>query len=834
MKRSIIFLLCNTALFAAAPGITLAHIHVDQFGYPPDAAKVAVIANPMNGYNNSESYIPGSTLQVHRTSDDVQVYSGPVTSWNGGSTHGQSGDQAWWFDFSALTTPGEYYIYDPDQDASSFTFEIAQDVYLPVLKQAVRSFFYQRCGHAKSVPYAHSDWADVACHLGPQQDLDCRLVSNTDPSTSQDLSGGWHDAGDFNKYVNYADGTLHYLLLAYEENPAIWGDDYDLPESGNGVPDILDEMKWELDWLLKMQQSDGSSLFKVSVTGYERDAPPSHDTAFRRYAPATASATISACGAFAHAAIVYQASSDAAMQAFGATLETAAIAAWDWLEANPDQIPSDYNSAGFSLTASEDSHDQQFANRVSAAAYLFVLTGDTEYRTFFDTHYQNVHLMQWTYAYPFEDEYQNALLYYSNAPGATASVVTAIENAYSSSLQTHLGNVTNGTDAYRAYLSDGNYTWGSNKTKMGKGSMFANMNVYGLNAANSAAYRNAAAGYIHYIHGVNPNAIVYLSNMNGFAAEYSVDEFYHGWFWDGTDWDNVQTSLYGPAPGFMPGGPNPGYAPSSGYISPPQDQPIQKSWKVWNTGWPEDSWEVTENHIPMQASYIQLLSKFVELPPAPSPSIISLKVMLQGPFQAGAMSAYLADHDLIPLSQPYHSDPWNYNGSEAVPSIPAGITDWILVELWRTTDRSSCVSQKAAFLQTDGDIMDLDGTTPIDFTVPEDEYYIAVHHRNHGSVTSASPVSLAGSPAFYDFSTAQTQSYGSVGMTELSGGFWGLWAGDMDQDHEITTADYVAWYNSNHHAETGYLDCDLNFDGAVDLADYELWLQNARVGANSF
>ena len=104
-----------------------------------------------------------------------------------------------------------------------------------------------------------------------------------------------------------------------------------------------------------------------------------------------------------------------------------------------------------------------------------------------------------------------------------------------------------------------------------------------------------------------------LSNMGHAGVERSVNEFYHGWFADGTVWDRVGESR-GPAPGFVVGGPNPSWSPDASYngpvISPPAGQPIQKSYKDWNASYPENSWEVTENGIYYQSAYVQLASNF--------------------------------------------------------------------------------------------------------------------------------------------------------------------------------------------------------------------------------
>ena len=121
-----------------------------------------------------------------------------------------------------MTTPGEYYVFDPTNNGRSYVFRIDENAYENVLKQVLRVFFSQRCGTAKPAPYAENGWADVACHLHANQDLDCRLVTDpTNAATSRDLSGGWHDAGDHNKYVNYAFEPCHDLLAAYRERPEI-------------------------------------------------------------------------------------------------------------------------------------------------------------------------------------------------------------------------------------------------------------------------------------------------------------------------------------------------------------------------------------------------------------------------------------------------------------------------------------------------------------------------------------------------------------------------------------------------------------------------------------
>ncbi|MEO6597465.1 MAG: glycoside hydrolase family 9 protein [Planctomycetota bacterium] len=609
-------------MFAAAIGAQSLdpHLRVDQFGYRPNARKVAVLRSAVQGFDAPQPFAPGPVIEVRRATDQVVVWSGAPVAWRSGALHADSGDRVWWADFTTLRTPGDYYVHDPASGRSSATFSIARDVYREPLRASLRTFFYQRCGVSKAVPHAHSNWADGPCHVGSQQDTDCRSVLNPTPATSRNLSGGWHDAGDYNKYVNFADEPLHALLDAFLDAPAYWPDDYGIPESGNGIPDLLDEIKIELDWLLRMQNPDGSLLHKVSVTNFAASSPPSADSAPRRYAPATASATATGCSVFAHAAIAYGTRPEPAMQAYAQQLDQAAASAWNWLAVNPGAIPSNYNNAGFQNVAAEDSAYTQQMHRIAAAAWRFVRSGDAPMRAYFDANYASAHLFQWTWASPWEDQFHSAWLAYSEAAQSTVATAAAIRQVFGSSVVSgaHLGHYQNGDDPYLAYLATQDYTWGSNATKCLHGIQFLLASRFGLNAAAARGLHDAAEGFLHYLHGVNPLGLTFLTNMRAAGAEGSVDTMYHSWFGDGTPWSNASTSPLGPAPGFLTGGPNPYFAPDPSYtgppLVPPQGQPAQKSYRDWNVSWPQNSWEITEPAIGYQGRYVRLLAAFATAP----------------------------------------------------------------------------------------------------------------------------------------------------------------------------------------------------------------------------
>jgi endoglucanase len=588
---------------------------VDQFGYTSELPKVAVISSPQTGFNAGQSYTPGSVLEVRDWVTNTVVFSAAPASWNGGAVHDQSGDRVWWFDFSPVQRWGRYYIYDPSTDHRSSAFTVSYQAYRDVLKTAGRMYFYQRHGAAKQPPYTDPKWADGASHLGAGQDPQARLVTDQgNATTARDLRGGWFDAGDYNKYVNFTFSPLSDLLFAYQQNPIIWGDDWNLPESGNGIPDLLDEVKWELDWLLRMQSADGSVLSKVGSLGFNSASPPSADSSAMYYGAASTSATFCAAASFAHAAKIF---GGIGQSAYATQLQTAALNAWNWSVAHPSVT---YSNAGFSSANPEVDAYTTSMFRLCAAIYLYDLTGSATYRTYVETNYTAAHPLAWTYWYAFEGPLQDALLHFASLPGVTASVATAIRASKQSSMggSEYLPAWQGRTDAYLAYVKSSDYVWGSNQVKGEAGMLFANQVIYNLDPANRASYQAAAAGYVHYIHGVNPLTMPFLTNVYGLGATTSANEMYHSWFGAGTIWSDALTSPNGPAPGYLTGGANPTFAPDGTYsgppLVPPQSQPTQKSYKDWNTSYPEDSWQITEPGIYYQAAYVHLLSNFLHAP----------------------------------------------------------------------------------------------------------------------------------------------------------------------------------------------------------------------------
>jgi len=575
---------------ASLPPVT-SHLHVDQFGYLPDEQKVAVVSDPQKGFNAADHFTVGPFLELRQVADGKILYRGPAVPFKGGKTDPISGDRGWWFDFSAVRQPGNYYVFDPLLGVRSHVVRIGPRVYREVMRAAVRMFYYQREATAHSGPWAEAPWRDGPAFL---QDREARAVwAKQDPSTARDLSGGWMDAGDTNKYPPFLSETIHALLYAWRANPAAFTDDFNLPESGNGLPDLLDEVKWEMDWLEKMQDADGGVFIKMGDVAYGASRPPSTDRRPRYYGPKCSGSTIVTAGVFAHAARVF--GQFEPWRAFSVEMGRRAELAWSWYSTHPRSYDCDSGEIK-SGSANLNAEEQDRAEAV-AAMHLWALTGKPEYHDAFKRRVGSMRQLTEKVWSPYEAVAAEALLDYRTLPGADRAVSERIAKAMTQSIGSPLFMPQDGEgELYRAWMPESCYHWGSNRVRACHGIVATAAVDYQLAGGRSAALRQRALDMLHCLHGVNPLDLVYLSNMGRYGAESSVKQLYHGWF-------NGE-----PAPGYLVGGPNKDYG---GSIECIKHQPPAKAYADTNAGWPEQSWEMSEPGIYYQASYIRLLADFV-------------------------------------------------------------------------------------------------------------------------------------------------------------------------------------------------------------------------------
>ncbi|OWY20129.1 hypothetical protein C7N43_23130 [Sphingobacteriales bacterium UPWRP_1] len=204
------------------------------------------------------------------------------------------------------------------------------------------------------------------------------------------------------------------------------------------------------------------------------------------------------------------------------------------------------------------------------------------------------------------------------------------------------------------------------------------------------------------------------------------------------------------------------------------------------------------------------------------------KVYLEGAFNGANMNTTLSTLPAFPLTQPYNTAPWNYNGAEGVATLPANVVDWLYVELRDATFAPVAGGKRAVFLLSDGTLRDVDGTPGASFlgAVPGN-YYVIVRHRNHLAVMSASQVGLPNA-SVYDFTTAAAQAFGVNQQKALTGGVFGLYAADFDANGVITVADFNFYANTGSQTNV-YNDADANLDKQITVSDFNLYQPNASV-----
>ncbi len=398
-------------------------IKVDQIGYLPNSKKIAFVTYSdttlWNSYNSQGT--PPSNPATTAKIINVETNS-PVSGFENIQLGTPKWDENSWdyvqeVDFSGLTTPGVYCIEVPGIGRSCW-FRISDDVYYDVFKTVFRSYYLQRCGIGINDKIS-GVYHDV-CHTNDA----LYFRRNDAPTTKFDAGtpnkggsdtigtalkvvqpgyfrGGWHDAGDYNKYTTTIATVLLQFFWKYEKFPSLFQDDnLDIPESGNGIPDLLDEAKYALDFLFKMQIPQGG-LGDASIGNYV-DAKyagavyhkctnydfgpfitPDVDGLARYIAGITPTDVGLFAGAMAQAARVYK----NYYPEYAQKAQQAAILAWEWLETIPENDPSWIG--GDTGQQPENMHTGPYLSRAGdiderfvAAVELLKLTGDSKYENY--------------------------------------------------------------------------------------------------------------------------------------------------------------------------------------------------------------------------------------------------------------------------------------------------------------------------------------------------------------------------------------------------------------------------------------------------------------------
>jgi len=536
------------ALFLAigllAPAVAFAApapVHIDQHGYAPGEPKwVAVGAS-------------AAIFQVVRAADGSVALSGALTLRR--ASDPASGDNVYQGDFSALSETGTFYVHVPGVGDSP-TFAIQPGNYDDLYKRLLKGLYYQRCGTAIPAQYGGA-WTHDVCHVsGPSRSSYDWSTTGGTPGGYRNTTGGWHDAGDYGKYSTNNAYAVGELLQAYELYPSRFASDAcNIPESGNSVPDLLDEARWSLAWMLEMQDPDGGVRHRDSIANYVGDYTPENDPVTRYYTSVSSDATAAQCAAMAIAARVY-ASFD---PSFAAACSTSAALAWSWLQAHPTRVPAGgfvnlYGHSGATYVSDSDAGD-----RLWAAAEMFRLNGNAAAHTYVDTNWGDTKTFDGIW-YP---DGWGALanlggFTYRDTPGATASITSgswwSIENSVLSSCADWSSRMAQ--DGYGCAATTGDYYWGFTGVAL----RYAWTLIEAYRYSGNATYENAARDQLHYVLGRNPLGKAYATGLGAHPVLHS-----HGAWNLAGGYTNVVDSLCHPIPYQLVGGPN---SADNGSLSP--------------------------------------------------------------------------------------------------------------------------------------------------------------------------------------------------------------------------------------------------------------------------
>lgn len=505
------------------PGKNVPAIKVDTVGYAIEWRKLAVFnVRPEGAVVKDEA---GKVAYTFSPSDVVDK-----------GVDVSSQDPTWQVDFTALKTPGRYFV--EGAGAKSDTFAIGAGVYREALRAALKHFYFQRCRTKLEAP--HATWKgdsftrNAPCHVHP--DVAWDYADYPEKKRKWPVVAGWHDAGNYSQYVASTAPTAQALLHAYERHPELFKDgDGGLPESGNKLPDILDEARWGLDWVLSMQEpTSGAFRARESVFDWD-EGKPELDRKPHWVAGVGTASTAKAASVLAVAARVYK-KWDAP---FAARCEKAARAAWAFLEQHPERILVDGKGSGQSLWDDSAEYKESGARflaavemwrsfRLQPALELvknLLADPETQPKKFFDGAWAD--LSRWGLMELAFDERTPA----EQRTEAKQRLLAAVELARPQ-IETK--------DGYRCASTPGDYYWGHNSNLLEKAHQFA----VALKLDPSRGWlREALRDQWHWILGRNPNGYSMVTRVGK-----GPDRLYH------TEWGNVK----GPVPGYLLGGPNAG------------------------------------------------------------------------------------------------------------------------------------------------------------------------------------------------------------------------------------------------------------------------------------
>ncbi len=505
-------------------------IRLNQVGFKPGGLKQAVVTG-----------VHGDQFQVLEAGTGRTVWSGillPARRW------GPSGETVRLADFSALRKTGRYVVKTSGQ--TSHPFQIDAGVYEELVAASLKSFYFNRAGLTLDKRHA-GPWARAMGHPDEQ----VRFHPSAQDGQRDDnaiiaSAKGWYDAGDFNKYVVNSGIATYTLLAAYEHFPQF----YDplllnIPESGGKLPDILDEVLWNLDWLETMQDSaDGGVYHKLTTLNFAPMVMPSEANEARFMVAKSTDAALNFAAVMAVAARVFEPLEES-LPGYAERYRQAAISAWSWAQKNPQRRyvqPADVSTGMYTRPGLSDEW-------VWAGVELFILTQDLTYLQPWENSETSLSTPNWSYVSPLA--WVSLANHQSQLNDSQSERVTRVFNQYVETLLDGQRRSAYGV-TYGSHAND--FQWGGNSVALNQALMV--IQAYRLNPRPQLLA--LAQGNLNYVLGQNALS---LSFVTGIGAHTPMHIHHRA---------SAADEVVAPVPGLLAGGPNTNGQDQCQY---PSDQP---------------------------------------------------------------------------------------------------------------------------------------------------------------------------------------------------------------------------------------------------------------------
>jgi endoglucanase len=496
-----------------------ADIRLNQVGYLPEANKLAVVVNSS-----------ADVFKIIKKDSGAEVFTGQLSS---AKTWSYSEESTKIADFSAFKEPGEYQL-SIEGLGKSYTFAINPDAYYLLNAAAIKAFYLNRASMALSKEHA-GIYARAAGHPDTQVLIHPSAATKARPANTVIASAkGWYDAGDYNKYIVNSGISVYTLLAAYEQFPEFFAkQNLNIPESKNNLPDILDEVLWNIEWMLTMQDpNDGGVYHKLTNKKFDDAVMPDKATSPRYVVMKTTAAALDFAATMAAASRVFTAY-EKELPGLSAKMKTAAESAWNWAIANPAVLyvqPEDVKTGQYD--------DQVIADEWGwAAAELYITTQKNSYYVAMKPTELIV-----TKTTPWWRDV-SGLAWMSLAQNRSTLTAAADQALIKERIESFANELMTEwkQSAYKVSMRRHDFVWGSNSVALNQGMML--IQAYRLNG--NREYLDTAQSMLDYVLGRNA---VSISFVTGFGSRSPMHIHHRPSQADG---------IVNPLPGFLAGGPQP-------------------------------------------------------------------------------------------------------------------------------------------------------------------------------------------------------------------------------------------------------------------------------------